>query len=71
MVEISGAEEGEEEDITGAVAETCTEETTGTVTPELAAWWRAAQRRFLSLSAGPQWRGRGGEELEEEEESEE
>ena len=23
----------------------------------LAAWWRAARRRFLSFSAGPRWRG--------------
>ena len=38
-----------------------------------AAWWRAAHWRFLSLSAGPRWRGRreveevggeGGEKVE-------
>ena len=26
----------------------------------LAAWWRAARRRFLSNSPGPRWRGRRG-----------
>ena len=35
---------------TGAVASACA----------CAAWWRAARSRFLSLSAGPQWRGRRG-----------
>ena len=41
------------EGIPGEVVVTGTEGVTGTVTLALAAWWWAARRRFLSLSAGP------------------
>ena len=65
-MEVSGAEAGEGEAITGEVVETVTDEVTGTVPIALEAWWLAAQRRFVSLSAGPQWPRQSGGELQDE-----
>ena len=62
MAEATGAVEDSADSVT--VPEAVTEDTgdatenTGAVFSALSAWWRAARRRFLSLSAGPRWRGR-------------
>ena len=58
-MEITGSDD--EVGVTGAVNTTGE---AGAAPSAWAAWWRAARRRFFSLSAGPRWRGRQeGEEV--------
>ena len=57
FVGITEAVEDEFEAVTEAVFEAEVVEDTGAVASTRAAWWRAARRRFRSLSAGPRCRG--------------